>query len=42
MHPGIRAMHIAGSAAETVRPQFERACAELVQRAFREIGLNVD
>lgn len=36
IHPGIRAMHIAENAANTVEPIFERACDEAIDRAIEE------
>ena len=39
MHPGIRAMHIAGNAIDSVRPQFERAVMEALEKAWEEMGL---
>lgn len=39
IHPGIRAMNIAGNAVQAVRPQFDKAIAEVIEKAFRGIGL---
>jgi hypothetical protein len=38
IHPGLRAMHIAGHAVETIAPLFINAVAETVEKAFRQAG----
>lgn len=41
IHPGIRAMNIAGNAVEKTRPMFYRSISEVVERTLRESGFRV-